>query len=88
MTLEEFDPEIFSKELYNAYGIWSVDTNLYIAARVGYCDASRLLVRPKCGEYALMIEFDNGARHWFHITSSMIIPIRERLERRAQNEKT
>ena len=83
MTLEEFDPEVFSKELYNACGIWNVEVDLHIAARVGCCDASRLLVRPKCGEYALMIEFSNGARHWFHVTSRMIKSIRKRLERRA-----
>lgn len=82
MKLEEFSPEVFSKELYNPYGMWGVDTDLYIAARVGYCDASRLLVRPKSGELALMIEFDNGARHWFHIPSHMLKAVRHRLDRR------
>ncbi len=33
---------------------------------VGYCDSSRVSVRPKRDSYAVMFE-KNGERFWFHI---------------------
>ena len=33
---------------------------------VGYCDGSRLSVRPRTDSYAIMLEDDEGERFWFH----------------------
>jgi hypothetical protein len=51
---------------------------------IGYCDASRLLVRPRSGMLALMVEYEDGAKEWYHITPRMLKPIRERLAWRAK----
>ena len=80
MTLEEISPERFLWELYDASGIQSLSEDLYIAKSVGYCDASRLQVRPRSGMIALMIEFENGTKHWFHGTEHTLKAVRRRLE--------
>lgn len=85
MTLEEFDPELFILELYNPNGLWELSDALYVAPRMGYCDASRLQVRPKDGEYALMIEWENGTKYWCHINKELLESIKWRLERRNEN---
>lgn len=84
MTIEEFSPEVFSLEQYNQAGLWHLDDALYAAISFGCCDASRLLVRPKAGEYALMVTWGNGSRYWFHVTSRMLQQIRKRLARRVK----
>ena len=33
---------------------------------IGYCDGSRLYVRPKSDMYGLMLEDDEGEKFWFH----------------------
>lgn len=80
MTLEEISPELFLWELYDANGIHILSTDLYIAKSVGYCDASRLQVRPRAGMFALMIEFEDGMKHWFHGTEYTLKAVRRRLE--------
>lgn len=80
MTLEEISPELFLWELYDANGIQSLSEDLRIAKSVGYCDASRLQVRPRAGMVALMIEFKDGTKHWFHVTEPMLKSVRRRLE--------
>lgn len=82
MTLEEIDPELFLYELYNANGVYGLDVALHIAVKFGYCDASRLLVRPKSGEFALMVEYKNGAKEWYHITPRLLDIINNRLSRK------
>ena len=82
MTLEELDPELFTLELYNPNGLWELSDALYVAPFFGYCDASRLQVRPKDGEYALMIEWENGTKYWCHINKELLESISHRLERR------
>lgn len=82
MTVEEIDPEQFLWELYNPNLLWELDVALYCAVEFGYCDASRLAVRPKSGEFALMITWENGAKNWCHITDTLLNGIRERLARR------
>ena len=82
MTLEELDPELFSLELYNPYGMYELSDALCVASSIGWCDASRLLVRPKEGEVAIMIEWENGTKYWCHATRETLYSIRERLERR------
>jgi hypothetical protein len=80
MKLEELSPELFIWELYNANGIHSLSEDLYIASSVGYCDASRLQVRPRSDMFALMIEFPDGTKHWFHGTKHTLKSVKGRLE--------
>lgn len=80
MTIEEISPELFLWELYDANGIQSLSEDLYIASSVGYCDASRLQVRPRAGMFALMIEFENGTKHWFHGTEHTLKSVKSRIE--------
>lgn len=82
MTFESIDPERFSLELYNPYGLHELGDALCVAASIGYCDASRLLVRPKEGEVALMVEWENGTKYWCHANRGILDSIRERLARR------
>ena len=82
MKLESINPELFSLELYNPYGLHELSDALCVAASIGYYDASRLLVRPKEGEVALMIEWENGTKYWCHANKEILDSIRERLDRR------
>ena len=82
MTIESIDPELFLPELYNPNGLYELDDALCVATSIGYCDASRLLVRPKYGEVALMVEWENGTRYWCHADKEMLDSIRKRLARR------
>ncbi len=84
MTIEEISPELFLWELYNVNGVQELDVALHIAVKLGYCDASRLLVRPRSGMLALMVEYEDGAKEWYHITPKMLELIRKRLARRAK----
>ena len=84
MTVEEISPELFLWELYNVNGVQELDVALHIAVKFGYCDASRLLVRPRSGMIALMVEYEDGAKEWYHITPKMLELIRKRLARRAK----
>ena len=82
MTLEEIDPELFLYELYNANGLHELDVALCIGTRIGWCDASRLQVRPKSGEVAIMMEFEDGNKFWCHADRRMLELIRKRIERK------
>lgn len=84
MKLEELNPELFLWELYNSYGVHGLSDALHIAVRIGYCDASRLYIRPKSGMFALMVEYRNGVKEWYHITPRMLESIRKRLARREE----
>lgn len=80
MTVEEISPELFLWELYNANGVQELDVALHIAVKFGYCDAGRLAVRPKSGMLALMVEYEDGEKEWYHITPRLLGIINERLE--------
>ncbi len=80
-TIEELNPELFTWELYNTAGLWELDDALYAADSFGFCDASRLAVRPRTGEFALMIEWPNGEKYWCHVTPKMLRIIEKRLQR-------
>lgn len=82
MTVESMDPELFLPELYNPCGLYELGDALCVAASIGYCDASRLLVRPKDGEIALMIEWENGTKYWCHADKEMLGSIKKSLARR------
>jgi hypothetical protein len=84
MELKELNPELFSYELHNIAGCFQIDTALHCAESFGYCDASRLLVRPKSGEYALMIEYKNGYKCWFHISERMLKLIEKRIAKKME----
>jgi len=87
MTLEELNPELFIYELYDSCLLWNLDDALYCAAGFGYCDASRLAVRPRSGQYALMITWANGNKNWCHIDARMLKMIRKRLARREEKHR-
>lgn len=74
----ELNPELFTYELYDS-GFWftlglsfieSMDIEHLMRAikeyGIGYCDASRLAIRPMEGSYAIMCEV-NGEKIWFHL---------------------
>ena len=69
----ELNPELFTYELYDSgwryrFDVsWSERVTPKIAEKyVGWCDASRLLVRPRRDEYAVMCEDEDG-KFWFHV---------------------
>lgn len=85
----EKSPEAFIYELYDAGwryrfdlpdGTWSVSASLIAKYLVGWCDASRLAVRPRTDEFAFMCEID-GERFWFHHLPYMFESIAEELAR-------
>lgn len=87
MRLEELSPEAFLFELYNPNGLWELSDALCMEeSSFGWCDASRLLVRPKDGEIALMIEFYNGTKFWCHADETIIKSIKDRIEIQKQSE--
>ena len=79
--LEEIDPELFLYELYDASGLMSLEGWELAKYSIGYCDAGRLYVRPKPGDFALMCELPNGDRLWFHVNNFLIDSINERRKR-------
>ena len=82
MKLEELSPEVFLLELYNPNGLYELSDALCMReSSFGWCDASRLLVRPKSGEIALMIEFYHGTKFWCHADAWILDNIRFRIER-------
>lgn len=87
MRVEEISPELFLWELYNANGAYGLSDALHIAVKFGYCDARRLYVRPKSGMLALMVEYEDGSKEWYHITPGLLDSINERLARKT-NERT
>jgi len=81
MKIEEISPELFIWELYNPIGTWGLEDACYCAESFGYCDASRLRVRPRTGEFALMAYWPNGEKYWFHVTPKLLHIIKKRCER-------
>ncbi len=78
--IEELDPELFIYELYDSGGPL-VDPNDQAKYAIGWCDAGRLQVRPRPGLYALMLEYPDGDRIWFHIEPKMLGLLEKRRER-------
>ena len=81
MNINEISPELFIWELYDPNGPFELSDALHCAVEFGYCDASRLAVRPRSGLYALMVTWEDGYKYWFHIDPEQLVTIRERLER-------
>lgn len=80
--IPEIDPELFTYELYemNFGGRLGLYHGMYpevfefenfvkvLAPKVvGWCDPSRLAVRPKTEGVTLMCEDGDGERFWFHV---------------------
>lgn len=70
--IEKIDPELFIYEYYSADGLAFLDGNEIAKYAIGYCDASRLHVRPRSGLLALMVELPDGEKMWFHIEPKML----------------
>ena len=79
--IPEIDPELFTYELYEMnFGdrlglyhrmypeVFEFENFVKVLAPkvVGWCDPSRLAVRPKTEGVALMCEDGDGERFWFH----------------------
>ena len=79
--IPEIDPELFTYELYEMnFGdrlglyhgmypeVFEFENFVKVLAPkvVGWCDPSRLAVRPKTEGVALMCEDEDGERFWFH----------------------
>lgn len=79
--IPEIDPELFTYELYemnfgNRLGLYyrmypevfEFESFIRVLSPrvVGWCDPSRLAVRPKAEGVALMCEDEDGERFWFH----------------------
>ena len=89
VDIPEIDPELFTWDNYEYnYGARldldyreSVDLNVMrreVRKRaVGYCQGSRLLVRPKPDMYGLMLEDDDHERFWFHYPRCCLDMIRD-----------
>ena len=81
MKLEELNPELFNRETYECdfghrlYCYWNTYPEIYQFDQfitqlkkyaIGWCDSSRLLVRPKSDGIAVMCE-DGDGKFWFHV---------------------
>ena len=78
MKAEKIDPELFTWENYEPDFGYRVGLNFadtldilkmkreIVRRLVGYCDGSRLSVRPRTNSYAIMLDDDDGERFWFH----------------------
>ena len=71
LSAEKFSYELYESNFWARIGLqFSTDDDLIIATAakqaVGYCDANRLLVRPKDRMVAIMCEDDDGEKFWFH----------------------
>jgi hypothetical protein len=87
MKLEELSPEVFLWELYNPNGLHELSAALCIKeSSFGWCDASRLFVRPKSGLIALMIEWYDGTKFWCHANEHILDSIRFRIKRQEESE--
>ena len=79
--IREINPELFTYELYEMnFGdrlglyhrmypeVFEFENFIKVLAPrvVGWCDPSRLAVRPKAEGVALMCEDEDGERFWFH----------------------
>lgn len=79
--ISELDPELFTWDLHeidfgDRLGLYhnhypdTFENDNYLRAvkkmAIGWCDPSRLSVRPRKEGIALMCEDENGERFWFH----------------------
>ena len=85
----QLSAERFTYELYDSgwrFAFENYSWDLPVTAKdiakafVGWCDAGRLLVRPRSGEYAIMCEID-GEKFWFHHLPYMLESILEEVEK-------
>lgn len=91
--IEEIDPEFFTWDNYeNDYGArldldYRQSTDLKTMEReikrraIGYCQGSRLFVRPKSDMYGVMLEDDDGEKFWFHYPRTCLDRIIDGIDR-------
>lgn len=70
--VEELSPELFIYELYDSSGPYYLDNMRDEMESFGYCDGSRLAVRPKSDLYALMVIWKDGSKCWFHVDKKQL----------------
>ena len=89
LSAERFTYELYDADWRYRFDNYSWDnhpTSKDIAkAFVGWCDAGRLLVRPRSGEYAIMCEID-GEKFWFHHLPYMLESIIEKVEKQEESK--
>ena len=71
ISAERFSYELYEPNFWQRLGFeFITDDDIVIVkaieSAVGYCDANRLLVRPKDRMIAIMCEDDDGEKFWFH----------------------
>ena len=89
MKLEELNPELFNWETYDCdFGhrldcYWNTYPEIYQFDQfiiqlkkyaIGWCDSSRLSVRPKSDGIAVMCEDDDG-KFWFHVLDKTAVAL-------------
>lgn len=88
LRIEYLNPELFTYDNYES-AYWnrfdwdsSWDQTILISTirerALGYCDGSRLSVRPNPEDYGVMFEDEYG-KFWFHISKNLIDSLREGL---------
>ena len=85
--IEQINPELFIYEYYSADGLMVLDGDDLAMYAIGYCDASRLHVRPRTNLLALMVELPNGEKLWFHIEPKILELLNWRRQRLFQQRK-
>lgn len=71
ISAEGFAYELYEPNFWQRLGFeFSTSDDIVIGkaieCAIGYCDANRLLVRPKDRMIAIMCEDDDGEKFWFH----------------------
>lgn len=79
--IEEINPERFLWEYYCPDMLATLDSDDMARLAIGYCDAGRLPVRPRCGLSALMVELPDGEKMWCHVEPKTVPLLQRRRQR-------
>lgn len=87
LSAERFMWPLYDSGWRERFGHWQepVTAKEIADAFVGWCDAGRLLVRPRSGEYAIMCEID-GEKFWFHHLPYMLESILEEVKKQEESK--
>ena len=88
LSAERFTWELYDANWRERFGHWQepVQPNEIAAAFVGWCHASRLLVRPRIDERAIMCEID-GEKFWFHHLPYVLDRVIEEVKKQTNNKQ-
>lgn len=78
--IQEINPELFLSELYDTYLLLAFNSWELPIYAVGYCDASKLCVKPKSDDVALMFELPIGNKLWCYTSKKMLDDLNSRRE--------